>query len=136
MQKSLRDLARMFYPLSEAEQSRWAEILSLPEDEYVSALESEASRRGLQQNLVDGAVAWMDDDGHQLMLLFRVPDPRDLDSVRGVYDTIAAHEAPLAYTFVNQIPDGSDTWDIFHMSRLTYLAHCNRVSGPGSECEA
>ncbi len=25
--------------------------------------------------------------------------------------------------------------DLFHMSKLTYLAHCNRVSGPGSEDE-
>jgi hypothetical protein len=69
------------------------------------------------------------------MLLFRIPDPRDLSSVRRVYDTIAANEAPLAYAFVNQVPDGLGTWDIFHMSKLTYLAHCNRVSGPGSECQ-
>jgi len=26
--------------------------------------------------------------------------------------------------------------DLFHMSKLTYLAHGNRVSGPGSEDEA
>jgi len=135
MQKPLQDLARMFYPLGDAEQRRWAAILSLSEDEYVSALKSEALAHGLQQSVVDGAVAWLDKDGHQLMLLFRVPDPRDLDAVRGVYDTISANDAPLAYTFVHQIADGEGTWDIFHMSKLTYLAHCNRVSGPGSECE-
>jgi hypothetical protein len=55
--------------------------------------------------------------------------------VRLVYDTIAASEAPLAYAFVHQLADGEGTWDIFHMSGLTYLAHCNRVSGPGAECE-
>ena len=47
---------------------------------------------------------------------------------------IAANEAPLAYPFLQQNPDGKGTWDIFHMSKLTYLAHCNRVSGPGSGC--
>jgi len=133
--QQLQDLFHMFYPLSDAEQRSWAAILSLPEQEYVSALGSEALKRGLQQSVVDGGVAWMDGDRHQLMLLFRVLDPRDLDAVRGVYDAIAASEAPLAYTFVHQIPDGEGTWDIFHMSKLTYLAHCNRVSGPGSECE-
>ena len=131
----LRDLFRMFYPLGKAEQSEWAAILSLPEDEYVSALQDQALERGLGQEVVDGAVAWMDDEGRQLMLLFRLSDPRDLSAVRRIYDTIAANEAPLAYTFVNQVPDGPETWDIFHMSRLTYLAHCSRVSGPGSECE-
>ena len=68
--------------------------------------------------------------------LFRLSDPRDLSAVQTVCDTIAANEAPLAYTFVNQVPDGPETWDIFHMSKLTYLAHCNRVSGPGSEDDA
>lgn len=135
MHKQLQDLIRMFYPLTPAEQRKWAVVLSLPEVEYRAALESEAVKRGLRQSAVDGAVAWADEDGNQLMLLFRVGDPRDLTSVREVYDTIAVNSAPLAYTFVHQTPDGEGTWDIFHMSKLTYLAHCNRVSGPGSECE-
>ena len=135
MQDVLKNLFRMFYPLSNAEQRRWAGMLSLPDQEYVSAMEREAAKRGLRQHSVDGAVAWSDREGRQLMLLFRVTDPRDLDAVRRVYDTIAAHEAPLAYAFVHQLADGEGTWDIFHMSQLTYLAHCNRVSGPGAECE-
>lgn len=132
----LPELFQMFYPLGTAEQCHWAAILSLPEDEYVSALESEAAGRGLTQETLEGAVAWVDSEGRQLMLLFRLPDPRDLNAVRAVYDTIAANEAPLAYTFVDQVPDGPGTWDIFHMSKLTYLAHCNRVSGPGAEDES
>lgn len=123
----------MFYPLGNTEQSRWAALFSLPEEEYVSALNEEALERGLEQEIVDEAVAWSDADGQQLMLLFRLTNPRDLSAVQQVYDTIARHEAPLAYTFVNQVPEGPETWDIFHMSKLTYLAHCNRVSGPGSE---
>jgi hypothetical protein len=59
---------------------------------------------------------------------------RDLGTVRKVYATIAANTAPLAYTFVQQLPDGEGTWDILHMSKLSYLARCNRVSGPGAEC--
>lgn len=135
MHQILPQLFRMFYPLERAEQRKWAEILSLPEDEYLSALDDEARSRGLQQCALDEAVAW-EADGEQLMLLFRVGDPRDLDAVRRIYDTIAANTAPLAYTFVRQLPDGRDTWDIFHMSKLTYLAHCNRVSGPGSDNES
>ena len=131
----LQELFRMFYPLGNAEQSRWAALLSLPQDEYVAALGEEARNRGLEQQVLDDAVAWTDPDGQQLMLLFRLPNPRDLSAVRSVYDTIAVNEAPLAYTFVHQVPDGPGTWDIFHMSKLTYLAHCNRVSGPGSNDE-
>jgi hypothetical protein len=133
MQSSLPDLFRMFYPLGRDEQREWAALLELPEEEYVSALEGRARERGLGQEVLPGGVAWLDAEGRQLMLLFRVEDPRNLAAVREVYATIAANEAPLAYTFVHQVPDGPGTWDIFHMSGLSYLAHCNRVSGPGSE---
>ncbi len=135
MHTILPDLFKMFYPLSNAEQRKWAAMLSLSGPEYLSALEREALERGLQQTVVDGAAAWWDKEGRQLMLLFRVSDSGDLDAVRGVYKTISANDAPLAYAFVHQKSDGEGTWDIFHMSKLTYLAHCNRVSGPGAECE-
>jgi hypothetical protein len=134
MHHQLRELFTMFYPLEREEQRRWAAMLALPEPEYLAALAREAEVRGLRQIQLDEAVAWTDDDGRQLMLLFRIAKPRDLGAVRKVYDTIAANDAPLAYTFVQQLPDGEGTWDIFHMSKLSYLAHCNRVSGPGAEC--
>lgn len=136
MSSKLQALFRMFYPLSSSEQRRWAAMLSLPEPEYASALEAEAHKLGLRQKLLAGAVAWLDEDERPLMLPFRIPDPRDLQAVRQVYDVIAETGAPLAYARVHQLPDGHGTWDIFHMSRLIWLAHCNRVSGPGSECEA
>jgi hypothetical protein len=132
----LPDLFRMFYPLGSREQRHWASLLSLPEDRYLAALSEEAAGRDLRQEVMDEAVLWSDAEGHPLMLLFRLSDPSDLSAVRGIYDTIAANDAPLAYTFVRQVPDGPETWDIFHMSKLTYLAHCNRVSGPGSGDEA
>jgi hypothetical protein len=68
------------------------------------------------------------------MLLVRLEDFGKLDDVLRMYETIAEHEAPPAYAFMQQLPDGAGTWDVFHTSRLTYLARCNRVSGPGSAC--
>jgi len=65
--------------------------------------------------------------------LFTMFYPLGQADKRRMYDTIAGNEAPLAYAFVHQLPDGEETWDIFHMSKLTYLAHCNRVSGPGAD---
>ena len=133
MQSVLHDLFQMFYPLSRREQRRWAGILALPDREYAAALAHEAEKRGLRQRDLKAAIAWLDADDRHLLLLFRIDDPRNLEAVRRIYDTIAANDAPLAYAFVHQVPDGEGTWDIFHMSHLTYLAHCNRVSGPGAE---
>jgi hypothetical protein len=135
MNEKLRELFKMFYPLGGAERKKWADILSLPEGEYLSALEAEARKRGLEQSVQSGTAVWSDGRGEKLMLLFRIHDPGNLESVRRVYETISKSGAPLVYTFVHQTVDGEGTWDIFHMSKLTYLAHCNRVSGPGSEVD-
>lgn len=135
METAVQDLFHMFYPLSQAQRRRWAQVVSSPEAEYRSALEREAHDRGLQQRTAENAVIWLDQKGQELLLLFRVEDPRDLNAVQDVYRSIAGHQAPLAYTFVHQLPDGQGTWDVFHMSKLSYLAHCNRFAGPGAGAE-
>lgn len=85
---------------------------------------------------IDESVGWVTEDEEVLLLFFRVQNPRELDSIRHVYDVIAETNCFVAYVFVHQLPDGEGTWDVFQLSRLSYLAHCNRISGPGSECEA
>jgi hypothetical protein len=132
MATTLQDLHRLFYPMSDAEQRRWAEIVALPEQEYLTALEVEGRKLGLTQDAFPGGVAWSNERS-ELVLLFRILDPTKLEAVRDIYDSIAKRGTQLAYVFVHQLPDGEGTWDIFHMSPLTYLAHCNRISGPGSE---
>ena len=134
MKEVLQKLFTMFYPLTEPEQAAWVRIVQLPPDEYSAELEARASALGLGQRSVDGSVAWVTDDDQVLLLFFRIPDPRDLDAIRHAYSVIADTECYVAYVFVNQLPDGDGTWDIFQLSRLSYLAHCNRISGPGSDC--
>ena len=68
--------------------------------------------------------------------LFRLSDPRDLSAVQTVCDTIAANEAPLAYTFVNQVPDGPPATAVKYKLSVAGAYFCNRVSGPGSEDDA
>lgn len=43
------DLYRMFYPLSDEEEDRWAEIVRLPSPEYVARVEEEAGKHGCTQ---------------------------------------------------------------------------------------
>ena len=45
METVLQDLFHMFYPLSQAQRRRWAQVVSSPEAEYRSALEREAHDR-------------------------------------------------------------------------------------------
>ena len=68
-------------------------------------------------------------------MFFKIPDPGNLNAIRAMYDEVAVSESALAFPFVNQRGDHKDAWDIFHMSRLSYLCHGNRVSSPGADCE-
>ena len=134
MKETLQKLFTMFYPLTEREQAAWVRIIQLPAEDRFAELEERAGALGLGQRRVNGSVAWVADDDQVLLLFFRIPDPRDLDAIRQVYSVIADTQCYVAYVFVNQLPDGDGTWDIFQLSRLSYLAHCNRISGSGSDC--
>ena len=135
MKQLLQKLFKMFWPMSKSDQSEWFRILQMDQPEFYRELEGRARDLGLLQKDIDGAVAWCADDESVLLLFYRICDPRKLDDVRHVYDLIAQTNCYVAYAFVNQLPDGDGTWDIFQLSRLSYMAHCNRVSGPGSWVE-
>ena len=132
MKELLQKLFKMFWPMSKSAQDEWFRIIQMGQQEFSSELEGRARDLGLAQRDVYGAVAWCADDESVLLLFYRIFDPRKLDEVRHVYDLIAQTNCYLAYVFVNQLPDGDGTWDIFQLSRLSYMAHCNRISGPGS----
>ena len=128
------DLYRMFYPLKADAQNEWAEIVQLPVEDYVSRLKEKAQDYECRQENDGDTVSWFGRAGALELMLFRIPDPGNLNAVRAVYDSIAKTDCPIAFAFVNQRGDHPAAWDVFHFSRLSYLCHGNRVSGPGSEC--
>jgi len=128
------DLYRMFFPLGQLERSDWASIVRLPEAEYAARLADKARDSQCRQEARGEGIAWVGRAGNTELLWFRIPDPSDLGAIRRMYESLGGGNCPLAYAFVNQRGDGADTWDVFQMSRLSYLCHCNRLSGPGADC--
>jgi hypothetical protein len=129
------DLYRMFCPLEKTEQDEWAAIIVKPFDEYAAGLAEKAATFGCHQEVDGETVIWKGETGATEAMFFRIPDPGNLGAIRAMYDEVAEAASPLAFAFVNQRGDSRDAWDIFHMSRLSYLCHGNRVSGPGADCE-
>ncbi len=128
-------LYRMFYPLDEAEQTKWAEIVQLPAGQYEERVDEEAANLAYIQEDRGGGLVWLGEAGNPELMLFRIPDPGNLDAIRKMYDTLAETNCPVAYAFVNQRGDAETAWDVFQLSRLSYLCHCNRIAGPGSSCD-
>ena len=130
------DIYRMFYPLSVADQKKWTEIVQLPDERYAAEVGKRAGQFGCNQEQSGGTIVWRGPTGNVELMLFRIPDPGNLGAIRAMYDEIAESACPVAYAFVNQRGDSVGAWDVFQLSRLSYLCHCNRVSGPGADCEA
>jgi hypothetical protein len=131
-----RDLYGMFYPLEKHDQDEWGEIVRLPTDEYLLRVADKAAQFDCRQENTGEVIRWIGRAGNLELMLFRIPDPGDLDAVRRVFETLEQERCPLAFAFVNQRGDHPDAWDVFHFSRLSYLCHGNRIAGPGAECEA
>ena len=129
------DLYRMFYPLTPSDREEWANTVRLPAADYEARLAEVARALGLMQDQHRGAVIWTGPAGNPELMLFRIPDPGNLDAIRAMYDAVAEANCPIAYAFINQRGDSVDAWDVFQLSRLSYLCHCNRLAGPGSSCE-
>jgi hypothetical protein len=126
----------MFYPLGAAAQKKWAEIVQLSDEQYAAQVAGHAEQFECTQEQRGGTIVWRGPAGNVELMLFRIPDPGNLAAVRAMYDEIAESACPIAYAFVNQRGDSVGAWDVFQLSRLSYLCHCNRVSGPGADCEA
>ena len=78
------DLFRMFYPLSQEAQDRWGETVTLPFPEYSSRVAMEAETFGCFQEEHEEVLAWTGTRGSLELMLFRIPDPGNLDAVRAV----------------------------------------------------
>jgi hypothetical protein len=126
----------MFYPLDAKAQKRWAEIVQLPDEEFAAEVAERAEQYDCRQECRGDTIVWLGRAGNVELMLFRIPDPGNLGAIRAMYDEIAESACPIAYAFVNQRGDAVGAWDVFQASRLSYLCHCNRVSGPGADCEA
>jgi hypothetical protein len=129
------EIFNMFYPLTRGPQDKLANAVKASEDSFAEILAEGAKKFDCKQTRSEKSVTWLDDSGGIEAMFFRIVDPRDINTIRGVYDEIAGNNSPLNYVFIRQLYDSEEAWDIFRLSQRSFMEHCNRISGPGSWCE-
>ncbi len=104
------------------------EILDQGIDSLPQHLEPVARASGLVQRVAKDEVQWHDGD-NIAVLIFAVPDPRDLESVKRIYARAEETECHLVYVLVHQWTDGEGNWDVFTIRPQRRMEHRGRVIG-------
>ncbi len=122
-------LSGMFYPLERKYERRWANLFRSDFDKIVIGLAEHAGEKNYAQETISkNAVIWKDPDDKSVECMFYfIDDPSDLDSVMDIFKVIKKVQPFFTYAIVHQVKDGENCYDIFRLSKFSYLEHCNRV---------
>jgi len=123
------ELSRLYYPLDRTAQRRWAKIFKSGFPALQTKLTELAGEMHYQQTIpADNAILWhsaVTDENECMFCL--IPDVMNLDMVHNVFSLIKKYRPFFTYAVVHQRKDGEGVYDIFRLSRFSYLEHCNRV---------
>ncbi|KPL17000.1 MAG: hypothetical protein AMS26_02570 [Bacteroides sp. SM23_62] len=93
----------------------------------IESLEEECKRRQLNQIVENEYIIWMNQRNEIECMILLVYDPSNIDTFIRLYSRIKKEDIKLTYCIVHQIPDGKYEFDIFRITEMSYLEHCNRV---------
>jgi hypothetical protein len=100
LQKGIPDLAAILQPVGE-------------ENNYV-------------QQIDRNEIQWYNKDGRIELLFFYISNPREIETVRNVFQRTKDTGCDFACIFVHQWTDGEGNWDVFGLHPQRGLVHWNR----------
>jgi hypothetical protein len=113
----------------------WGKLFASPRAELTSTMASKAQAYGCVQREAGDVLTWDGGNGIEVAF-FIIDDPSDLAAVRRAYGVVAALQPPVGFLIVRQPagkdPRGGIVFDIFRVSRESYLCHDARVCTPRS----
>jgi len=126
------EISKLFYPLARTEERKWAKTFHTGIDSLFTILEPEAIRLKFFQDLVpENYIIWKDLDTKTNECMFcLIHDATSFGSIQSVINQIGLLKPTFTYTIIHQEKDGEGTYDIFRLSKFSYLEHCNRVKVP------
>jgi hypothetical protein len=105
----------------------WGRVFASPVPKIAEALAPFAERAGCKQKILKDSIIWQGRDKNPEIMFCFIPEPSDLKAVRAVYGKVAKLNPILTFVIVHQKSDGIGSYDIFRLSRISYLEHYNRV---------
>lgn len=123
------EIFNMFYPLEKNAKKKWAKVFNSSFAEIVKRFADESITINYEQTQSKNLIFWKDKTNSKVECMFCfINDLTDLNRVYSIFRHIKQHKPFLTYAIVHQKKDGETTYDIFRLSKFSYLEHCNRVN--------
>ena len=122
-------IAQLFESLKQNEKRKWARIFRDGLEILRSDLVQKARELELTQEIIDeNYILWKNPkSGTNECLFYIIKDPAVFNELKDLVDMIEKLMPVFTYAIVHQRKDGENTFDIFRLSKFSYLEHCNRV---------
>jgi hypothetical protein len=126
------ELSKLFYPLERKYERRWGRTFDSGFDQLHSELQELAEERQYFQDKIDhNTILWKDAvDGTAECMFCLINDATNLGTIQDVFQKIEKYKPVFTYAVVHQVKDGEGVFDIFRLSKFSYMEHCNRVRAP------
>jgi hypothetical protein len=124
------NLSGLFYPLDRNNSRRWGTVLKNGYDSWEKKLSELAEEHGYESKRWENSetIIWKDPQSKQVECMFQlITNPGSLPDVENIFKSIKQINPIFTYVFLHQKKDGNHCWDIFRMSKFSYLEHCNRI---------
>ena len=125
------DLYDLFTVYRSDFQYRWNDAIHQGFDAFAAEVEKMLPDKSLVQESEGKRVYWKDSDGRVEVMFAFIVDPTDLDGIIEAYQEIKHQDIPLTFVIIEQRSDGPRNYDIFRLSRSSYMEHNNRAWPPG-----
>ena len=126
------EISKLFYPLTRNEERKWARVFRDGFKALCKRLEFDSQRLAfMQDSILDTYLIWKDLDTKLNEALFCIiEDATSFKSIQDIISFIDRYMPTFTYVIIHQKKDGEGTYDIFRLSKFSYLEHCNRVKLP------
>ena len=123
------ELSGLFYPMDRNSSRRWGTTLKKGFDSWSKKLLDKAQEMDYSQAIIQpGTITWKDLKSGNIQCMFKyIKDPMVLSAIENIFKEIRSMDPFFTYVFLNQVKDGEHCWDIFRLSKFSYLEHCNRI---------
>ncbi len=123
------NLSAMFYPLERKYERSWGNLFKSEFPDIVERFEELSIEKNYtQKHISNNTIIWQDvTDSNVECMFYFINDPTNFDSVFDLFKMINRYRSFITYAIVHQKKDGENCYDIFRLSKFSYLEHCNRV---------
>ncbi len=123
------DLYNLFFSIEKNLEKKWVKLFSTNFKTIADFFRELSKQKHFDQQEVNSDfILWRTPGSSTVECMFYfINNPSSLSEVYNCFRFIKQYNVGLTYAVVRQSKEGKDIFDIFRLSKYSYLEHCNRL---------